>query len=281
MNVPKLALSDVLTYNSNWSTLPTAPAATSAGSSDQPQPDLKLDWAPIEAYLVALHGKLATADTSKRQFADDAGATIDSIGGRFSSPLQTFSWETDGVSRSILDTSIPAAAVRRIEESGHTADLLFDGLQAGPRVAGATAGVSAETNTLRSLFEQAVNAGLVTKEHQRQSAVDATRSCLELSSGDSMDIYVKYNMTKKRRYVIDADVTPDNTGGFTNAQTVTLSFGGKSFDITLDTADADESSNISPYTYKVKLIAKEVEASGTNAGKITVAEGGSVFVPRV
>ena len=63
-----------------------------------------------------------------------------------------------------------------------------------------------------------------------------------------MTFYVKYNMTKKRRYVIDADVTANNTDGFTNAQSVSLTFGGVSFDVTLDTADADEASDVTPYT---------------------------------
>jgi hypothetical protein len=168
---------------------------TAGGTASQPQPDLKLDWTPIEAYLDALHAKIATANTAERKFVDDMGATVDSIGGRFSSSLQTFTW-TD----SILDTSIPAAAVRSIAETEHSVADLYDGLQAGPRAAAPEDPSSTDAaRTLRSLFEQAVNAGLVTKEDQRASETDAARSCLELEPEDSIDIYIKYAMTKTRR----------------------------------------------------------------------------------
>ena len=102
-----------------------------------------------------MHNKLATTDAiPPRTFVDDAGVSISTLGKLFSS--ETFTWPN-----SILDTSIPAAAVRRIAESELSVDSLIQVLVNGPHEALDGANVSAETNTLRSLFEQAVNAGMV------------------------------------------------------------------------------------------------------------------------
>ncbi len=125
---------------------------------------------------------------------DDVGATCSTLGNLFSS--KTFTW-----ANSILDTSIPSAAVRSVAESGLSVQSLFGALDNGPKQALDADSASAETRTLRSLFEQAVNAGMVVpnKPATQGEGLASGYERLQLSVDDTITFYVKYNMTKTRR----------------------------------------------------------------------------------
>lgn len=131
---------------------------------------------------------------------------------------------------SILDTSIPAEAIK----SQMPQEVMISDLDAVITAISVTGGETASVSTdqekaLVALFETAVYAGRVTKE-------DAAPH-LDLVDGDSITLYVRYDLAQTRRYAADDDVLVHS--GASGASTVSLTFGGQTFDITFNNGDDD------------------------------------------
>ena len=155
---------------------------------------------------------------------------------------------------SLLDTSIPIAAIKKQDpQAVEIADL--DAVIVPVAVAGGNSATldDAKKVAVAALFEEAVAQGRVTLE-------DASPH-LDLALGDSITLYVRYDLAQTRRYAADADVAVHSSA--TGAQTVSLTFGGKTFDITFNNSDDD---------------AKEIGVgSKLYAFKFVASAAGSVF----
>lgn len=155
-------------------------------------------------------------------FADDGANSVKTL----SYHLYNSTTYTD----SILDTSIPVEAIK----SQMPQEVMISDLDAVITAIDVTGGETASVSTdqekaLVALFETAVYAGRVTKED--------TSPHLDLVDGDSITLYVRYDLAQTRRYAADDDVLVHS--GASGAQTVSLTFGGKTFDITFNNADDD------------------------------------------
>ena len=180
-----------------------------------------------------------TSNPRSGTFGDDAPADIATL----SSELYALSY--DG---SILDTSIPVEAIKQQQPLGVNIDNL-DSIITSINVEGGETpqvGSDAKKQALASLFEVAVAQGRVTKE-------DASPH-LDLVLGDSITLYVQYDLKQTRRYRADPDAV--NHSGAAGAAAVSLSFAGKTFDITFDNGDDDaKESATGSVLYAFKFVA--------------------------
>ncbi len=148
---------------------------------------------------------------------------------------------------SILDTSIPVAAIKKQDPQAVEIADLSDVIVPVSVAGGNSASLDdAKKVAVAALFEEAVAQGRVTLE-------DASPH-LDLSLGDSITLYIRYDLAQTRRYAADDDVITHS--GINGAQTVSLTFGGKTFDITFNNEDDDaKETGVGSKLYAFKFVA--------------------------
>jgi len=271
LNVPQAQMNKVLAYASNWDYGLTG----SEGSQAIPDVALLLNtvtgsW--FNALTMGLTG--ATQGTSYAY-----SSTFGYVQGDESSNCKTllyqfqniagFTYTTPGVDgeSNVLD-SIPREAIKSFT-SGPVTTAPLGGVVGDTVVPGSSA-QSAEyaglSGAIQSLFEQAVNAGLVTSEVQGallndtvltgvtgtptlETALGTTGSVYgaQWAPGQSLGIYVQFQMQKNRRYQL---ATLPSFGGSTSNQALEIAFGGVTFTVNPSVV---ETSGSTPVTYEIIL----------------------------
>jgi hypothetical protein len=179
-----------------------------------------------------------TSNSRTGTFGDDAPANIPTL----SSRLYAL-----GYTGSILDTSIPVEAIKSQEPQAVNIDTLSNVITSISVTGGETPqiGGDAKKAALASLFEVAVAQGRVTKE-------DASPH-LDLVLGDSITLYIQYDLAQRRLYRADPDVGDHSSAA--GANSVSLTFAGKTFDVTFDNEADDKETATGSKLYAFKFVA--------------------------
>jgi hypothetical protein len=271
LDVPKSKMDTILAYSSNWFD------GLSGASGTQPIPDLALilntvtgSW--FDALTMGLTG--ATEGTSYAYSTalgyvqGDQSSNAHSLIYQFQT-IGGFTYSTPGVAgESDVLASIPQEAINSFTSTAVTTAALSGVV--GDTVVIPTEGQTAEyaglSGAIQSLFEQAVNAGLISANAQGATLNETVVTGLEgtptletamgttgdvygaqWSAGQSLGIYVQFDMQKLRRYQL---ATLPSFGGATANQAVEISFGGVTF--TVDPLVV-ETSGATPVVYEIIL----------------------------
>jgi hypothetical protein len=235
VNVPLADLKGLVTFSVGN----TGTAIVDEEGEIRQYPNIALD---PSAVLIAREAGLRAALTSKPRvgtFGDDAPANVPTL----SAELYAL-----GYTGSILDTSIPVEAIKEQQPLGVMIDNLDNIITSITVEGGETPQVGSDVKkqALASLFEVAVAQGRVTKEDESPH--------LDLVLGDSITLYIRYDLEQTRRYRADPSVElHSNAAG---AGTVSLTFAGKTFDITFNNEDNDaKESATGSVLYAFKFVA--------------------------
>ena len=240
-----------------------------AGTNVQPSPHVGLALAAMLSSKINTLTQKYTSINSPAGFTDDAGRLVQSVKYYFDN--NTFTLGTS----SIL-SSIPEEAIKSINVTSLTVTALNSILLNIETADGDTI----YTPALKNLFEQAVaynRVGYVgttinssdvpaTFVNVKQNSVnDLPVYGVTFQESDTLLLYVKYTIGKIRRYGIDPTVVAGLDPAFSVAPVLTLSFGGRTFDIPIgsrapgntgpdqDTENGD--SSVILRTYGIKLVA--------------------------
>lgn len=271
LDVPKSKMDTILAYSSNWFD------GLSGASGTQPIPDLALilntvtgSW--FDALTMGLTG--ATKGTSYAYSTalgyvqGDQSSNCHSLDYQFQS-IGGFTYTTPGVTgESDVLASIPEEAIKSFTSTEVTTAALSGVV--GDSIVIPTEGQIEEyaglSGAIQSLFEQAVSAGLVTSTAKGatlnstvvtgvsgsptlETAMGTTADVYgaQWSVGQSLGIYVQFQMQKLRRYQL---ATLPSFGGATANQALEISFGGVTFSVDPTVV---ETSGATPVTYEIIL----------------------------
>ena len=271
LDVHKSKMDTILAYSSNWFD------GLSGASGTQPIPDLALllqtvtgSW--FDALTLGLTG--ATEGTSYAYSTalgyvqGDQSSNANSLVYQFQT-IGGFTYTTPGVTgESDVLASIPQEAIKSFTSTAVTTAPLSGVV--GDSIVVPTEGQTEEyaglSGAIQSLFEQAVNAGLVVASAKGATLNDTVVTGLagtptletamgttgdvygaQWSVGQSLGIYVQFQMQKLRRYQL---ATLPSFGGGTANQALEIVFGGVTF--TVDPTVV-ETSGATPVTYEIIL----------------------------
>jgi len=283
LEVPIATMNTLLSYSSSWL---NAPGSTGE-SGYQPLPAVALRLATVvgaklDALTAGLRGATAGAeyasDALKVQVAGDDASSCKTLVNRFQA-ISGFTYH--GYQKSVaIETdylaSIPVEAIQKFETSELETDDISEVV--GDLVAipapGSTGTANAATEPLKAaiqtLFEQAVDAGMVVAGNQGADLASAPITNgvyaslgeveaasvagtalpvygVQWSAGQSLGFYVRFDLTKKRQFTLSAEVGTANAG-----RTTKVTFGGVDFDLD---GEIEESTAV-PVTYQIVLKAK-------------------------
>jgi hypothetical protein len=271
LDVPKSKMDTILAYSSNWFD------GLSGASGTQPIPDLALilntiTGSQFDALTMGLTG--ATEGTSYAYSTalgyvqGDQSSNCHSLDYQFQS-IGGFTYTTPGVvGESDVLASIPEEAIKSFTSTEVTTAALSGVV--GDSIVIPTEGQTEEydglSGAIQSLFEQAVSAGLVTSTAKGatlnstvvtglagtptlETAMGTTADVYgaQWSVGQSLGIYVQFQMQKLRRYQL---ATLPSFGGGTANQALEISFGGVTFSVDPTVV---ETSGATPVTYEIIL----------------------------
>lgn len=271
LNVPQAEMNKLLAYSSNWDD------GLSGSSGSQPIPDVALLLNTITGSRFddltmgltgATQGTSYAYSTTLGYVQGDESSNCHSLLYQFQT-IGGFTYTTPGVTgESDVLASIPEEAIQSFTSTPVTTVSLGGvvGDTVVPGSSGQTAEYAGLSGAIQSLFEQAVNAGLVTSTVKGavlndtiltgltgtptlETALGTTGSVYgaQWSVGQSLGIYVQFQMQKTRRYQL---ATLPAFGGSTAAQATTITFGGVTF--TVDPLVV-ETSGSTPVTYEIIL----------------------------
>jgi len=279
INVPLATMNTLLSYSSSWL---HAPGSTGE-SGYQPLPAVTLRLktvvgAQLDALTAGLTGATAgaqyAADATKMTVEGDDGSSCNTLVNRFQT-IAGFTYhdqKASGVETNYL-AAIPVEAIQKFETSalvtGPISDLVGDLVAIPAPGSTGTADATAEPlkAAVQTLFEQAVEAGMVTADDpgadiqaQPTAAVGyATLGDVEaasvvgtalpvygarFSAGQSLGFYVRFDLTKKREFKLSSEVGTANGAVGTH-----VTFGGVNFDLD---GEIEESTPV-PVTYQIVL----------------------------
>jgi hypothetical protein len=284
IHVPLTDMNKLLSYSSSW----LEEVGSTGQSGVQPLPAVTLRLATVVgAKLDALSdglkgatlGDSYTADAMRAVVTGDESSSCATLLKQFQE-ISGFTYHDNAAMNPAAQTNyladIPVEAIKKFETSplvvSNIPVIVGGDLVAVP--APGETGTADKVATpvkaaLQSLFEQAVQAGMVTKgspgaDLQAETitstgftnlgSVEAATVAgtskpvygVQWAAGQSLGFYVRYNLTKKRTFVLDSEAGTTNAR-VTNATKVT--FGGVEFDINGDT----EESTAVPKTYQIVL----------------------------
>lgn len=266
LEVPKATMDTLLAYSSNWAPPPQGSTAA-AGTYTQPEPAVALRLQSVVGpWLDDLTAGLTGATAGGTYYA--SGMTINNqlsvptlesefnqIGAFTYNSADVANGGSSGAASDYL-SQIPVEAIQSFTStvvntlplSGVCGDLVS---LPNPGSTGVTGALGA----VQSLFEQAVAAGMVTAGSTNSAgaipgASAATAYGAVWTAGQSLAIYVRFDMTKTRKYQLAA--LADLVAGSTTTGAVSIVFGGETFDCVL--GDAAEISNVLPVTYQINLM---------------------------
>jgi hypothetical protein len=276
LEVPLSTMNTVLTYSSSWYEAP----GTSGSSGYQPHPAVVLrlktvvgEW--LDALTDGLTGSSAgasyAADASRLTVAGDNASSANTLVYHFQN-IAGFTYHDETALSPTAETDylslIPVEAISRFQ----TSDLITTPLSdvTGDLVAVPSPGVTGTEpglpGAVQSLFEQAAAAGMVqvtTAGPDLQSSAIAATGYVTLAdveaatahpdapvygvkweAGQSLGLFVRYDLQKDRRYVLS------NVNGTTGSTEITtISFGGVEFDFA---GELEKSTPVSK-TYQIVL----------------------------
>jgi hypothetical protein len=268
LNVKKATMDSVLTYASSWSNSPGSSGAS--GSVVGPAVGLLLQTV-LGSYFDSLTMGLTGAttgtsyayDTATSKVIGDGGSNCNTLVYQFQQ-LSGFTYTSPGVGTTDLLSSIPQEAIKGFTVTDITTAPL-SGVVGDPYVVpgGSTGPFSGISGAIQSLFEQAVNYGMVPStagtDYSQTTVVGASGATLGLLLGttgtvsavqfevdQTLAIYVEFQLQKIRKYNIDSVVSSGVTGATGSTQ---LTFGGVGFTL----AGLTETSEPKPVTYRVLL----------------------------
>jgi hypothetical protein len=271
LNVPQAEMNKLLAYASNWDD------GLTGSEGSQPIPDVALllntvtgSW--FDDLTMGLTGETQGTSyaysTTFGYVQGDEASNCNSLDYQFQT-ISGFTYTTPGVDgESDVLASIPEEAIQSFTSTSVTTVPLSGvvGDTVVPGSSGQTAEYAGLSGAIQSLFEQAVNAGLVsstvkgallndtiltglTGTPTLETALGTTGSVYgaQWAPGQSLGIYVQFQMQKTRRYQL---ATLPAFGGSTAAQATTITFGGVTF--TVDPLVV-ETSGSTPVTYEIIL----------------------------
>lgn len=272
LEVPVSKMNKILTYGSSWL---DAPGST-GDSADQPYPALVLriqsevggDLDTLTSALVGNGSAAFPVDEKKDTVTGKDSTTCHTLLNRFQQ-INSFSFTDD------LLAKIPVEAIAKFERSAVTAAQNIGSNVVKDNVAVPEAGETGLSQTalkaaIQTLFEQAVNAGMVTEE---ASPVDLSELAVEdklaqiatvgaarradmplqanygvkFVAGQTLGFYVKYALTKTRTYKLSDSYAQGSTAPGV------ITFGGVNFSLTAQS----EQSEAVYVTYQIVLKAVE------------------------
>lgn len=271
LDVPKAQMDTILAYSSNWFD------GLSGASGTQPIPDLALilqtvtgSWfdALTRGLTGATQGTSYAYSTALGYVQGDQSSNANSLVYQFQT-IGGFTYTTPGVvGESDVLASIPEEAIKSFTSTAVTTAPLSGVV--GDSIVIPTEGQTAEypglSGAIQSLFEQAVNAGLITANAKGgtlnstvvtglagtptlETAMGTTGDVYgaQWTVGQSLGIYVQFQMQKLRRYQL---ATLPSFGGATANQAVEIAFGGVTFTVNPTVV---ETSGATPVTYEIIL----------------------------
>jgi len=284
INVPVATMNTLLSYSSSWH---DAPGSTGQ-SGYQPLPAVTLRLktvvgAELDALTAGLTGATAgakyAADATKMTVEGDDGSSCHTLVNRFQT-IAGFTYHAQGDATKVETNylaSIPVEAIQKFDTSalvtGPISDLVGDLVAIPAPGSTGTADATAEPlkAAVQTLFEQAVEAGMVTTDDRGDDIqAEATAAVgyatlgdveaatvtgtnlpvygVRFAEGQSLGFYVRFDLTKKREFKLSSEVGTAN-----GSVAARVSFGGVDFDLA---GEIEESTPV-PVTYQIVLKAKE------------------------
>jgi hypothetical protein len=267
VNVPIATMNKLIMYKSSW---PIGfDPLTATGNNVQPSPNVGLALAKILGSKIVSLTEKYTLTSSPSGTNDDAGRLAQSV-------KYYFDNNTFTLGNSSTLSSIPEEAIKSINVTALTITALDTVLvDIETRV-----GDTIYTPALKDLFEQAVAYNRVGITGTTINSNDIPTSFVNVKhnsvndwpvygvtfqESDTMMLFVKYTIGKVRRYGIDPTVVNGLDPAFTVSPVLTLTFGGRTFDIPIGSRDPN---NLGPdddteggdsativKTYGIKLVA--------------------------
>jgi hypothetical protein len=273
LDVPISTMNKVLGYSSNWSD----PPGTSGTSGTQPQPVVALMLKeyltyPLDDLSKGLTGTMdgiTYPSNSLGIIEGDQGTTCTSLVREFQS-ISGFTYHASGGDVGVTTdylTNIPQEAITSFTLSSVNTTPLSTIVGNLIDVGDGPLTTTPYADAVQSLFEQAVNAGMVQTAGETAGATlnniptttvgydtigdyfasagsTAAVYGAQWTAGQELAIYVQYNLVKTRTYQLSPDVAITGASGST-----VLNFGGVTFEL----GGVSEESTAVPTRYKIVL----------------------------
>jgi hypothetical protein len=264
LNVPQAKMNTILAYSSNW-VLP--PGSQSSGN--QPVPDIALilrtiTGTQLDQLTMGLTGATSGTpypfNTEVDLVIGDQSSSCNALTTKFQD-VDDFKYSSVAGSSGGYLNLIPREAIRSYSSSivatAPLSGIVNDiSVIPTPNQTEAYAGLS---GAVQSLFEQAINAGMVTVNNTRDirntqlvsgrtigNIMDTNVPVYgaQFAVGQSLAIYVEFELTKRREYKLESF---PNMAGTAPNQAIEITFGGAKFRIPV----VSEASQVMPVKYEI------------------------------